>query len=57
MIKITKTNNTYEIEKGDCRPRNRIGNFDKKDLRLLYKMIGKLICERDYKLEVKKKIL
>jgi len=49
MIKINKTQfNTFEIVKGNCKPVNRIGNFDKKDLLTLYKKLGKILGNKDY---------
>lgn len=59
MLKISKDKytNTYEITKGDCHPPNRIGNFDKKDLGVLYRKIGKIISVRDYRKEVSLKVV
>ncbi len=58
MIQIQKTqNNTYEITKGSCNPPNRIGNFDKMDLGVLYRKIGKIIGVRDYRKEVSLRVV
>jgi hypothetical protein len=58
MIKILKGNNkTFTIQNGVCCPKNEVGGCNNKDLLSLYKKIGKLLKIRDYKQEVKDKIL
>lgn len=55
MIKITKGPfGTYTIENGECMPKNKAGGFDKKDLEIIYKKIGKILGEVDWKKEMEK---